>query len=624
MEASSFKAFDGSDTMSGIEYDHTVDLDTRQRRPKRSMVDKVKLVLHSLRDAHLSPTEFISNLYNSKYQEFDFYKQKLFEDGNHKHLHQLLDSLWADPRGQNILKSWMHTPAIEYSAACVSREFEAVKPHLQMYSQSVSANYMQSWSLERIVEPLLMTHLPVWSHILRSASETKESQDSGGLKSHQRNMVAQVAHTRSQACAKIQLGLGMYAWATGASKSLLEVMHRASLTPSYTTIGKTWEHVGNTSIQTAILVANEYPTADAWDNVNLSTSGFVEQRPDAPSRVQSGTLPVIYKLHNAAWEDMLLKPMTDKLKASSNLMEADIAPTEDQLESYMHQACINIIEPLTKYIEGFNNDKYKRSSTLQHKERRPLPRGLKTDFYPLRLNQHEEASVNGNLLVQDDIHLNQLKQEDDTNPWTRREIYQNGMGILHFLMNLVWVVLHTYRGEVQQIGSLRNFFVKLEKKRLDGDKPDYYTLLSAFDQILDGLLLHAWQKQCGFPNLTQFATSQPSPECLLKIAARILQAYASPMEEPLQEMDEGSEDSNDSDSVSPEFDPVLRNVQLLIRDLLYVREIVQATSAGDFGRIEDLFPDMLRIFRGAGSNNYSTEILHWIHRVKNMWTPAFA
>ncbi|KAJ3805157.1 hypothetical protein F5876DRAFT_52303, partial [Lentinula aff. lateritia] len=55
-----------------------------------------------------------------------------------------------------------------------------------------------------------------------------------------------------------------------------------------------------------------------------------------------------------------------------------------------------------------------------------------------------------------------------------------------------------------------------------------------------------------------------------------------------------------------------RNVQLLIRDLLYVREIVQATSAGDFGRIEDLFPDMLWIFRGAGSNNYSTEILHWI------------
>ncbi|KAJ3882799.1 hypothetical protein F5051DRAFT_489839, partial [Lentinula edodes] len=617
--------------MSGIEYDHTVDLDTRQRRPKRSMVDKVKLVLHSLRDAHLSPTEFVSNLYSSKYQEFDFYKQKLFEDGNHKHLHQLLDSLWADPRGQNILKSWMHTPAIEYSAACVSREFEAVKPHLQMYSQSVSANYMQSWSLERIVEPLLTTHLPVWSHILRSASETKESQDSGGLKSHQRNMVGLLtfaflyfAHTRSQACAKIQLGLGMYAWATGASKSLLEVMHRASLTPSYSTIGKTWEHVGNTSIQTAILVAKEYPTADAWDNVNLSTSEFVEQRPDAPSRVQSGTLPVIYKLYNAAWEDMLLKPMTDKLKASSNLMEADIAPTEDQLESYMHQACINIIEPLTKYIEGFNNDKYKRSSTLQHKGRRPLPRGLKTDFYPLRLNQHEEASVNGNLLVQDDIHLNQLKQEDDTNPWTRREIYQNGMGILHFLMNLVWVVLHTYRGEVQQIGSLRNFFVKLEKKRLDGDKPDYYTLLSAFDQILDGLLLHAWQKQCGFPNLTQFATSQPSPECLLKIAARILQAYASPMEEPLQEMDEGSEDSNDSDNVLPEFDPVLRNVQLLIRDLLYVREIVQATSAGDFGRIEDLFPDMLRIFRGAGSNNYSTEILHWIHRIKNMWTPAFA
>ncbi|KAJ3861274.1 hypothetical protein EV359DRAFT_66613 [Lentinula novae-zelandiae] len=38
------------------------------------------------------------------------------------------------------------------------------------------------------------------------------------------------------------------------------------------------------------------------------------QRPGAMAKVQSGTLPLVYKLHNAKWDDMLLKPMMDALK----------------------------------------------------------------------------------------------------------------------------------------------------------------------------------------------------------------------------------------------------------------------------------------------------------------------
>jgi hypothetical protein len=55
-----------------------------------------------------------------------------------------------------------------------------------------------------------------------------------------------------------------------------------------------------------------------------------------------------------------------------------------------------------------------------------------------------------------------------------------------------------------------------------------------------------------------------------------------------------------------------------------VLELVNAISAGDFGRIEDILPDLACIFRGAGSNNYSTEILHLIFNLKEVWTPEFA
>src|SRR5262245_25808448 len=67
-----------------------------------------------------------------------------------------------------------------------------------------------------------------------------------------------------------------------------------------------------------------------------------------------------------------------------------------------------------------------------------------------------------------------------------------------------------------------------------------------------------------------------------------------------------------------------QNIILLTRDLLYMIELTSAISQGDFGRIEDLLPSLAKIFRGAGSNNYCTEILHFIANLKHVWTPKFA
>ncbi|KAH8976415.1 hypothetical protein EDB92DRAFT_1811901 [Lactarius akahatsu] len=71
-------------------------------------------------------------------------------------------------------------------------------------------------------------------------------------------------------------------------------------------------------------------------------------------------------------------------------------------------------------------------------------------------------------------------------------------------------------------------------------------------------------------------------------------------------------------------DTVHNNIVLLTRDLLYVVELVDATASGDFGRIEDVLPTIACMFRGAGSNNYSTEILHLLFNLKEVWTPEFA
>ena len=192
----------------------------------------------------------------------------------------------------------------------------------------------------------------------------------------------------------------------------------------------------------------------------------------------------------------------------------------------------------------------------------------------------------------------------------------------------------------------------MEKTRLGGEHPDYHTLLSALTQILDGILLNAWRCESGHRDLNKFATTEPSAEDLIKMAGNIMWKYAMPMATPVtldkNTVDELGYDSEASDSdfesdltggptgtvpevsgssvllPDPERDRVHQNLRLFTRDLLYVVELVRAISDGDIGRVEDMLPMLAMMFRGAGGNNYCTEILHFILNLKHVWTPEFA
>ena len=101
----------------------------------------------------------------------------------------------------------------------------------------------------------------------------------------------------------------------------------------------------------------------------------------------------------------------------------------------------------------------------------------------------------------------------------------------------------------------------------------------------------------------------------------------------MEEVDPADDNSDDDleaadESATPPPNPnndILRqNIVLLTHDLVYVIELIHAISDGDWGRIEDILGNLAMMFRGAGSNNYCAEILHFIHNLKKVWTPDFA
>ncbi|KAH9000233.1 hypothetical protein EDB92DRAFT_1789717 [Lactarius akahatsu] len=596
-------------------------LTTRQRKPKVSRMASLLSIIRRLQALKFTAIDLLVCVIDGQ-GEFEGFRNALFSPRNRNALTQLFDKLYHDDKGRTIFTDWMLPHSVTLVQETINAEMEAAKPHLRMRTKEVTPNFIEEWDIHRIMEPIIHKVTPTLTRIIVNAGESKASRaktKSTNPCTFQASLIimAQLHYLRSMYSAKIPIGLGLQAWASGTSRQMISVLHRTSLSVSYPSIASIIHSLANHSIERARVVSLR-PHVLAYDNVNISSSIFVEQGPNTMSKVQSGTFAVIYELPGVRAEDMRILPMMLNLQRSSPLAISDLCPSLESMRSYVSQTAVTIVYILTKYVKGF--DSQSLDASLQHIPRRPLPAGHKTVFHPLRATTIEEASIDGNLLVHDDVYLK------DVSSWERREVFQLAFGTFHLVMNLLWSVLETHRGSVGQTGSLAFFFAILEKARLGGEHPDYHTLLSALKQILHGLILNAWQMESGYLSLRAFAEANPSPEELLRCAHRIIKKYTVPRsrfdhidpKNPPRDLETGT-------AMPTEVpDTVHNNIVLLTRDLLYVVELVDATASGDFGRIEDVLPTIACMFRGAGSNNYSTEILHLLFNLKEVWTPEFA
>jgi len=413
----------------------------------------------------------------------------------------------------------------------------------------------------------------------------------------------------------------------------MNVLHHSCLSMSYSSISSIITALADDSMRKARVVANG-PHGFAYDNINISSSIYVEQAPNSMSKVQSGTFGVIYELLNARDADMQIEPMVNRLKNAGLLELSDLRTSPASMNAYATQTLVNICHILMKYFDGLNH--LKDDPLFQHTVRRMIPPNHKTRYHPLRANTIEEASIEGNISVHNNFYIDQLDidpdilskfaipsindqltnarirgaqgiRKQDISAWERREIFQLAFGLFHLVMNLIWALLETHRGTLGQVGSLTHLFAVLEKTRLGGEKPDYHTLLASLTQIVEGLILNAWQTECGYSSLKDYAQSKPSAEDVLSLGRNIMLKYATPQladhfkaadpTHPLEDLevddtmdmdntspDEHMEDEDDSESEGDDDDSsssssaasgsaqdtVHENILLLTRDLLYI------------------------------------------------------
>ncbi|KII90707.1 hypothetical protein PLICRDRAFT_683577 [Plicaturopsis crispa FD-325 SS-3] len=571
--------------------------------PQLSRSECIAKALDYLQARRITPLDIIADVLDTSKPGYENYRRGIM--GKSGRLEGILDHLLADAgHGKDIMEAWMRPHALSLICTTVYKEMDAMTPALTMQLTDITPEYLETWSLDGTVGEATRKHAPVTLKILLTACQTLRAAEKNVLKTSPLtacyDLVGQMAKIRSQAVNSPIAVKSLFWWACGASRATLEVLYKCGLAMSQDTILKIVKIVADGSMARARRISRGFHGM-CYDNINISTSIFTEQRHNGPSKVRSGTVAILYELPNATADAMRLAPILERQKTAPDLsFNRDIRPTVDQLSSVNHQLVIHATRMMMKFTEGFTE--YEGVPELQHTPRRPMPLGEITKHCPVRASTVEEASVAGNIAVpEDELRLK------DVNAFTRIQVLQQAPGLFHKCMNLIWALLNTHRGKLDGLGSLTWFFALLDKTRLGCEHPDYHTLLAALMQILNGIMLAAWTIECGFPTMEEFAQSKPSPEAILAIGQRILFKYATPSEEP-----------------APQTDTAQRNLQLLTRDLLYVAELIRAISDGDFGRIEDMLGVLCMMFRGAGSNNYSTEILHFIHNLKYVWTPEFA
>ncbi|KAJ7502197.1 hypothetical protein B0H11DRAFT_1712868 [Mycena galericulata] len=417
----------------------------------------------------------------------------------------------------------------------------------------VTPAFIEAWNLDEEIDTS-----PFLSQILQTAAQTEHAKLHNKKKKPEKMcqvVTRQLLYQSSNRCLAFQAEFGLFLWSTGCARQTIDALFRCGLSVCYDSVLNLIESLSVHCMVDAIEMAKK-PHGFCYDNMQLSTLIFVEQRGAmGPAKVTSGTFGILYLLRNAAWEHMLVAPIMKRFKAVTGLQfNRDIRPSLEELHSYHDQLVVVVIQCLTSYNDGFED--VAKHPALQHKSRRAIPVGYTTPHCPLRATTIEEATTRGNLLFHDETYINQLGRTPeslskyiipgfhdqltnsrirsgqllrakDVNAWTRRDIFQLGFRLFHLCLNLVWAILHIHRGSVNEVGSLSFFFALMEKARLGNDQPDYHSLLAALTQVLDGLLLNAWLKECGFTSFKLFAQSKPSPDKLQEIASRILTSYAS-------------------------------------------------------------------------------------------------
>ena len=446
--------------------------------------------------------------------------------------------------------------------------------------------------------------------------------------------------------------MGLFLHSTGSSKAIINFLSCCGLSSCYSSVVKVHKYLAKSLRVKAGEIAKG-PHMLGFDNVQISMSHHASQRPGAIPTVRSFTASIVYRLRNAFAGFCALRPILERRKNCEKITYAKhIKQTAAERVSFFRHIKLDVIKILFDNTKGFQTDAYK--DFIKHETHRPPPSDHKTTECVNPTVEYDESKTVGVLdfleglylgalgltesilenlaipCVNDQLTNSRLRQayierRGDESAFLRMENFQLGIGFFHAIMNFIWQLLGIHRGSTDIPGSASFWRDFLGTKRLVSERPDYYTLRTFFLDVLYANIMHCWSKKTGFNNLDDYANTNPTLDELEGIAQDIINEFASDNGlRACTDTDDTDSDVDGAEDTDNTEDPLLHNVIMFNRDLLFFYEFDAAISSGDFGRLELLLGVLARMFNGAGAKNYALKLLHLTQNLKLSWPENFA
>ena len=157
-------------------------LHTPSLTPRSAWRDCKQDVLKMISDASRSPLDLILDILDPSQDKHELYRSRWFSPARHSKLSDLLDSIFAHPKGQDLILQWMKPHALDFICSTVASEMDLVTKELSLPSvEHVSPAFISNWSLESVIEPAIRL-CPSLIRILEAAAQTGEAKQKNKIK----------------------------------------------------------------------------------------------------------------------------------------------------------------------------------------------------------------------------------------------------------------------------------------------------------------------------------------------------------------------------------------------------------------------------------------------------------
>lgn len=218
------------------------------------------------------------------------------------------------------------------------------------------------------------------------------------------------------------------------------------------------------------------------------------------------------------------------------------------------------------------------------------------------------ALVCGDLLTVQHIRSLKKSRSVETTPWHRFQFVVPVMGLFHLKMacaDALWRIFIFPKQGRQEANSLMSHVGQIRPRETNKieTKPGFRRMHEVIQHVGIATRLDIWRIEAGkkmdqeLMNLDDFAATNPSWKDLQDMAYNLARNYVAQGDIATVQMEgEGTRDQQKE------------NMLLRLQYFSIYEELSYGLNHGDMGRVENLFFELMYIFRGCGKHKYAAEL----------------